>query len=1737
MKNTFTNINASLLFPNKMSENGQKIEDSKAPSGVHLNANNVPSEPIRTQIEHLNLINDQNPAFPEVTLRKEPISLQRQKCELKRLSRHIHPDLKTVDNVIDGELMKETASECEENVSVSKYEGGVQILRWIFENWTLLEKTGDMQEVRKWLEEKALCDMDVRCSSHVANLAEPSGTECFPTAASSEGSDIKGDTRKTTELFEMQSLDFHKKLPFDRSKLMMAESVSCGDVKGTCQLFEAKPLDEPGHCTSVKVEHHHDPEQATQETKADVKKTVRLLEMEPCCALKSDDVNVHEIKPACRGGNSSSTVKKTRWLFETQHLDILNKDEVQVIPGISLAETQRGNVERKELQTSNDTFNSPQENRCLCIEEMDVGSLNRKSINVTLDKQDIAVEDSHSLLWFLETHPTETSADSYEVNHLETVNIPEDKTGTVLEIKHIFETCALDSINKEMVVGVTKIEPCEIEKSAVRSHKQHFEALSLNSVSQFSKEHTEIKDVASGAVRNNMAFFENIPLFAIRDRSGNFHEVTSISKGQAVEINGTVQNYKWMFETIPLDKFKHREQQEEVICITSEDDYNDNVKTADLPPVASDNVNAKPFEANISRSMSETDGAKTCRWQFQTHVLENTGSELRLTMDNISQNEMDMVHNHSTEASESITREIAMQRSTLPNNNNVKAQDMFESKLIVKKKIRISNDSRTHSRGEHFENDLENGKIHMINDKNKGRVNTSIISDIKGGICNTEFTSEALSLENTCDKDKYPEHQSARAESPRDATDVTSSFGQPDSHDSATCSEKSQKFDEVIREETMSRYMGGSQLMSEPKPLKNSKSQGDINVENKEVQEESDVTSSIWLDTSSGNYRTNKQQKMVTNIEKNNLQMKNQPLEWQQISCEGNSGMMNRGVDQRDVRSSLSLFKNQPFDSLKGAAQNQTSEKTVCSEYSLNMDAKYFSLLSGTQVSDTTDVDMTNRRIQDEKMNSDVKELHWIFESVAADGIFFRNWAESDVMMESLRDTVRHLYHFNAIHSPGIVLEDSDHGGVKIAKYLINNEGPHIQKAGAAEGGIQDIVQHLLHMERLGSRIALLKQDEHGCIQVTNLELRSQQIPSIQTWDNELKTIYYYIIDGFLSQAKALTKGILMQEQEQKHVGMTVYLLNICKKKMESEESIVKKETPSVTNPSGVSQGHRPLVFTPEEKATAMQTEKADPECLTNFHPSSEVDCECKEPIEREREAWEQTAEDPSHSDAKNLRNLPFSVVFSHHSSVENDNFSFDKPGLAQRSDQAILANREKVVPSNADPQSLDPRAEPSVSITKNVIFAGALCDLGDVSKSSCSSKETSQHIEPKVKEKVMPDNKIFTNQRARCQNTSTDVVISRKLSSSSITTEEPSPSEQIEGNSAADVHEENRKGEMDNWGNAEEKELDRQNSELAAAMRSLLLATAEAKSIQREVQAKLKHVKLRQMNQQNETAELESDEEHEIMQLGQKVTSKDKEESACVATVRQPLEYPTKEQTGPEHQSSHSSEKDQETNEVFQPGQKCELPVVDTTEDHSILAVQNSLPKSGQEVQDSKERTEAEVDLRGDVREAITSLQTAAGQQQQQAEKEIIRGGLQAALQSLEKSNMNVSRGDYKAAMIYRRGRLSYREGKCNIIFDNADKEAQSVHTGLLPSATTMKEQSTTKVVNVLLAADDRTEETTKDPLHISVSKTNPRSPTPLPPKVCQKPSTQKPALPPKPEGLSRVPAHVARRTLVRKQ
>uniref|UniRef100_UPI0037E8E15C xin actin-binding repeat-containing protein 1-like n=1 Tax=Semicossyphus pulcher TaxID=241346 RepID=UPI0037E8E15C len=67
-------------------------------------------------------------------LSKEELYEQRQKCELKRLLKHTHPELKMLDEVVDEELAEVLGSEIGVTAGETGYEGEVLSRRLIFEN-------------------------------------------------------------------------------------------------------------------------------------------------------------------------------------------------------------------------------------------------------------------------------------------------------------------------------------------------------------------------------------------------------------------------------------------------------------------------------------------------------------------------------------------------------------------------------------------------------------------------------------------------------------------------------------------------------------------------------------------------------------------------------------------------------------------------------------------------------------------------------------------------------------------------------------------------------------------------------------------------------------------------------------------------------------------------------------------------------------------------------------------------------------------------------------------------------------------------------------------------------------------------------------------------------------------------------------------------------------------------------------------------------------------------------------------------------------------------------------------------------------------------------------------------------------------------------------------------------------------------------------------------------------------
>ncbi|XP_031162667.1 xin actin-binding repeat-containing protein 1 isoform X1 [Sander lucioperca] len=564
---------------------------------------------------------------------------QRQKSELKRLFKHIHPDLRaSLDDVVDDEILKAVQSENSQAADAA-YQCEVQSMRWIFENWTL-DNIGDPHATKKLLDDEELKGGNVRGTSSMF--------EHFDSAqqmSAKRQTSVKGDVRTSTWLFESQPLDSLNKSKREEGELVEAvlkEPIQPGNVTGARLLFESKPLSDLGRCNSIEGHSFLKLRSELQEQKGDVQKTVKLFQTQPCCAISDNSGNIHEIKSICREEINSSNISTARWLFETQPLDLNNKgtDGVKIIRGISLEEGHRGGVDQKRWMFETQSFDTIQEvvdvdkfegTVVECAEEADVvnkrklfemqplATLKGDSAEKPLEKEDIIAGDVKTSLWLFETQPMETLSDSYEVGRLKKVTLSADEQGEVKGKKQIFESC---SIQKN-----TSFKEQAIEKGDVKGFKHLFETIPLSKIAHSDEEIIEEeKAIAAGNVKGNKATFETTPLYAIKDSSGNLHTVTTVSREEFIK--GKVQNYKWMFETKPLDKLAEGKENVEVIKgITRQEDTMGDVKMAKwlFETQTIDGIHSKFNQTEQDASVEEEHrkgDVKNCKWLFETQPMD-----------------------------------------------------------------------------------------------------------------------------------------------------------------------------------------------------------------------------------------------------------------------------------------------------------------------------------------------------------------------------------------------------------------------------------------------------------------------------------------------------------------------------------------------------------------------------------------------------------------------------------------------------------------------------------------------------------------------------------------------------------------------------------------------------------------------------------------------------------------------------------------------------------------------------------------------------------------------------------------------------------------------------------------------------------------------------------------------------------------------------------------------------------
>ncbi|XP_059419730.1 xin actin-binding repeat-containing protein 1-like [Carassius carassius] len=543
---------------------------------------------------------------------------QQQKSELKRLFKHIHPELKmNLDDVVDEELIGAINPQALDTA----YQGEVQSMRWIFENWTL-DNIGDPHETKKLLNEENLQGGDVRGKS---SLFEHSVFDSQHTTVGERPGIVKGDVRTATWLFETQPLDSISQTKMENEEMVevvLKEPVQKGDVRGTRLLFESKPLDALGRCCSVEDQHFLKLKSELQENKGDVKKTVELFQADPSCAIKDSSGKIHEIKSICREEIQGSDFKTARWLFETQPLNDINKRAgVQIIRGISLEEAQKGGVDEKKWMFETQPLDAIHEgamfkgmvegisgeadvhNKLKLFENQPLSSLKGKSEGEISEEEEIIGGNVGSTLWLFETQPMDALKDNYEVGQERVKEIFESKSlheigsefvkdskeqkdeiqsGSVHKFTWLFENQPISDINEKEDKITCSVS--DVEGGDVGSKKFIFETFSLDKIQDKDKllKHqsmsVENPTSSSGNVKSSSMLFESQPLYAIRDKDGQFHEVTTVKKEELMR--GDVRGARWMFETKPLDTIQADKEIYVIRAVTQEDVCKGDVKSA-----------------------------------------------------------------------------------------------------------------------------------------------------------------------------------------------------------------------------------------------------------------------------------------------------------------------------------------------------------------------------------------------------------------------------------------------------------------------------------------------------------------------------------------------------------------------------------------------------------------------------------------------------------------------------------------------------------------------------------------------------------------------------------------------------------------------------------------------------------------------------------------------------------------------------------------------------------------------------------------------------------------------------------------------------------------------------------------------------------------------------------------------------------------------------------------------------
>ncbi|KAM4605928.1 xin actin-binding repeat-containing protein 1 [Polymixia lowei] len=693
------------------------------------------------------------------------------------------------------------------------------------------------------------------------------------------------------------------------------------------------------------------------------------------------------------------------------------------------------------------------------------------------------------------------------------------------------------------------------------------------------------------------------------------------------------------------------------------------------------------------------------------------------------------------------------------------------------------------------------------------------------------------------------------------------------------------------------------------------------------------------------------------------------------------TSLPNPGDFGETIRTSAALFQNNPFISTNiERAQPQGH----------GAKAQHNTTPSCDPVVDS--------RVTEDTLMANVKNRAQLFESMPFDKIRHQNKEEMETMVENINETLSSLYHFNAIHSNGSIIEVNETMKAKKAKYMLTQSGPEIRCNEVAEGGAQNFILQLVPRANLKPQVTYLKEDNQGNVEATIVDVPLHQFSVKQ--DVEFKTAnVVQLIEDMLYQDNSLTKGVIIQEDANRGAEVTVYSL------YNYAEGDVKSYCP------------------PQRRA-----EPDEPERIAGDGIKTDIRDVRKGDVKSTINCLLTTTQDQSCPGSIRPEETIKGNVKLFRSCIERGDLEYLKTLQAEPTEQELPPSQNST-PARGSvetcheqdcgqvEESTSEWAPVDVKRLKNLFSAGRPVqpkqavhgDLVHNAKLSpgpaCQSKTLGQ-----TESSTEHDNRVFSHVQGKNNSSKCGGQEQEKESDFNVSPQGSYPCFHTQGHDM--VHQAELVEVVD-----DEDEI----SNLQAAINSLQ-STVDAKGF--HVTQDNHQLTGSGISERHVASIIKCDVktvvDHEVEAgLPQENIQKD---TTCSGAMLKPTP------SASSVTSEHKSESQQENMEKS-------FADIDPEEEQTTEAC-------GSEGQQG-----TEVVQKGHLKAAIMSLQSSVASKQdlQQEDKEnVVQGNIQAALDSLGRSSINITRGDFRAAMIYRNSSKSHKEKCKNVDADSVQKPTE---------------------------------------------------------------------------------------------